>query len=57
MILLRKVLNRVGDSTDPCRTPTVVFNLCPIQPVTTTALVTLSLRLTWRKHTLFCTEY
>ena len=44
MILSRKMLKRVGESSHPCRTPTVVLNYSPVLPLNRTALWALSYR-------------
>ena len=44
MILSRKILKSVGQSRDPCRTPTVVRNHSPVLPLNRTALWVLSYR-------------
>ena len=44
MILSRKMVNRVGESRHPCRTPTVVLNQSPVLPLNRTALWALSYR-------------
>ena len=44
MFLSRKILKRVGESRDPCRTPTVVLNHSPVLPLNRTALWALSYR-------------
>ena len=41
MILSRNMLNRVGESRHPCRTPTVFRNQSPLLLFTRTALVAL----------------
>ena len=42
MILSRNMLKRVGESRQPCLTPTVVLNQSPVLPLKQTALVALS---------------
>ena len=44
IILSRKMLKRVGESRDPCRTLTVVLNHSPVLPLNKTALWALSYR-------------
>ena len=45
MILSRKVLKRVGESSHPCRIPTVVLNHSPVLPLNSTVLWALSYRI------------
>ena len=44
MILSKKMLKRVGESTHPCRTPTASLNHSPVLPLNRTALWALSYR-------------